>query len=261
VTAAIEAYRFNDAANSAYRFVWNIFCDWYLELAKPLLQGEEGPAKEETRATAAYVLEQIIKLLHPFMPFITEELWAITAPPAQPRGTLLALTKWPELAAVENTAAEAEIGFLVELISQIRSARAEMSIPPAAQLRLALINASAEAKTRIQAWEEMIKRMARLSEISFEAEAARQSVQIIVRDTLAALPLEGVIDLQAEKARLSKETAKMAAEAARLEQKLNNAEFIARAPEEVVEENRDRLAELYARVEKLEAAKSRIEHL
>ena len=261
VTAAIVAYRFNDAANAAYRFVWNIFCDWYLELAKPLLQGADGQAKDETRAATAFVLEEIIKFLHPFMPFMTEELWAITATNELPRASLLALAQWPDLEGYENPAAEAEIGFIVELVSEIRSVRAEMNVPPAAQLPLVLINASPESKSRTEAWDETLKRLARLSEISFAAEAPEKSVQMIVRKTLAALPLHGIVDLEAEKSRLAKEIAKLTGDAGKIEAKLNNADFVARAPEEVVEENRERLAEAFSRVEKLEAARARLSGL
>jgi valyl-tRNA synthetase len=258
VTAAIEAYRFNDAANAAYRFVWNIFCDWYLELAKPLLQGADGPAKEETRAATAFVLEEIVKLLHPFMPFMTEELWAITATEEHPRASLLALAGWPKMEGCKNPAAEAEIGFIVELISEIRSVRAEMNLPAAAQIPLVLVSASPETTSRVKNWDETIKRLARLTEISFAAEVPEKSVQMIVRKTLAVLPLQGIVDLEAEKARLAKEIAKLTGEAGKIEAKLNNADFVARAPEDIVEENRERLTEAVSRVEKLEAARARL---
>jgi valyl-tRNA synthetase len=261
VTAAIEAYRFNDAASAAYRFVWNIFCDWYLELAKPLLQGADGSAKDETRAATAFVLEEITKLLHPFMPFMTEELWAITATEERPRANLLALAEWPRMEGYENSAAEAEIGFIVELISEIRSVRAEMNVPAATQIPLVLVNASPEAKSSAEAWDETIKRLARLSEISFAAEPPEKSVQMIVRKTLAALPLQGIVDVEAEKSRLAKEIAKLTGEAGKIEAKLNNADFVARAPEDIIEENRDRLSEALSRVEKLEAARARLGHL
>ena len=258
VTAAIEAYRFNDAANAAYRFVWNIFCDWYLELAKPLLQGADGPAKEETRAATAFVLEEITKLLHPFMPFMTEELWAITATPELPRASVLALAEWPRLEGYENPAAESEIGFIVDLISEIRSVRAEMNVPAAAQIPLVLVNASPEAKSRAETWDETLKRLARLSDISFAADPPEKSVQMIVRKTLAALPLQGIVDIAAEQARLAKEIAKLTGEAGKIESKLNNADFVSRAPEEVIEENRERLSEALSRAEKLEAARTRL---
>ncbi|MGH6838952.1 MAG: valine--tRNA ligase [Methylocella sp.] len=258
VTEAIETYRFDDAANAVYRFVWNVFCDWYLELAKPLLQGADGPAKIETRATTAFVREQIVKLLHPFMPFMTEELWSITATDEQPRANVLALAKWPELESCENPEAEAEIGFIVELISEIRSVRAEMNVPAAAQIPLVLVNASPETTSRAKNWDETIKRLARLSGISFAPEAPEKSAQMIVRKTLAALPLQGIVDVEAEKTRLAKEIAKSKGDADKIEAKLRNADFVARAPEEVVEENRERQEDALARMEKLAAALAKL---
>ncbi|MGP0058552.1 MAG: valine--tRNA ligase [Beijerinckiaceae bacterium] len=254
VTAAIVAYRFNDAANAVYRFVWNMFCDWYLELAKPLLQGRDGAAKTETRATTAFVLDEILKLLHPFMPFITEELWTVKGVEGPPWDRLLALAPWPQLEGLEDAKAEVEIGFIVDLVSEIRSVRAEMNVPAAAQIRLCLVDADKPITARAKTWDETIKRLARLSEISFVTEAPAKSVQMVVRGTLAALPLEGIIDFAAEKARLAKEIDKLKGEAKKIEAKLGNEDFVARAPDEVVEENRERLAESEARREKLQAA-------
>jgi valyl-tRNA synthetase len=256
--AAIEAYRFNDAANAAYRFVWNIFCDWYLEFAKPLFQGDDEAAKSETRATTAFVLETILKLLHPFMPFITEELWSLTASADVPRASVLALAKWPDLTGCEAIAAEAEIGWVVELISELRSVRSEMNVPAGAQVPLVLVGTETDVETRAKAWEETIKRLARVSDFSFAPQAPDQSVQVIVRGSVAALPLQGVIDFAAEKKRLAKEIDKLRGEAAKIDGKLKNADFISRAPEEVVEENKERLAEIEARIEKLNAALTRL---
>jgi valyl-tRNA synthetase len=258
VTSAIKAYRFNDAANAAYRFVWNIFCDWYLELAKPLLQGADGPEKDEARATTAFVREQTIKLLHPFMPFITEELWAITAARELPRTNLLALAEWPDLKGHENPAAEAEIGYIVELISEIRSVRAEMNVPAAAQIPLVFVNASSGARSHTENWSETIKRLGRLSEISFSPEAPDKSIQLIVRKAVAALHLQGIVDLEAETTRLAKEIAKLKGDAKKIEAKLGNADFLARAPEEVIEENRDRLTDTLSKQDKLAAALARL---
>src|SRR5262249_19630597 len=129
ITEAIEAYRFNDAAAAVYRFVWNIFCDWYLELSKPILTGSDPDATAETRAMVAWVRDEILKLLHPFMPFITEELWRVTAeggPEHAPkRADLLALTPWPQHAGLADAGAEAEIGWVIDLVTAIRSVRAE----------------------------------------------------------------------------------------------------------------------------------------
>ncbi|MGL4322493.1 MAG: valine--tRNA ligase, partial [Beijerinckiaceae bacterium] len=139
ISAAIETYRFNDAANAAYRFVWNIFCDWYLELSKPVLLGEDTPARQETRASIAFIMDEICKLLHPFMPFITEELWAIKGADSGGRAAMLALTPWPQPDGLENLEAEKEIGFVVDLVSEIRSVRAEINVPAGAQLPLVLV--------------------------------------------------------------------------------------------------------------------------
>jgi valyl-tRNA synthetase len=258
VTSAISAYRFNDAANAAYRFVWNIFCDWYLELAKPLLQGADEAAKRETRAATSFVLDEILKLLHPFMPFITEELWSIESLGGAGRETCLALAAWPELSGYENAAAEAEIGFVVDIVSEVRSVRSEMNVPAGAQIPLVFVAAEATAMARAKTWEETIKRLARLSEISFAPEPPAHAAQLVVRGVLAALPLEGIIDFTAEKGRLHKEIEKLTSDAKKIEAKLGNADFVSRAPEEVVEENRERLVEMQARRDKLAAALQRL---
>src|SRR6202011_3876532 len=139
ITEAIEGYRFSEAAGAAYRFVWNIFCDWYVELTKPVLQSADDAAREETRAMVAWVRDEILKLLHPFTPFVSEELWNVTAQPGRPRASLLALADWPRHAALDDFAAEAEIGWVVDLVSAIRSLRAEMNI--AAEIPIVLVGA------------------------------------------------------------------------------------------------------------------------
>ena len=252
VTEAIEAYRFNDAAASVYRFVWNIYCDWYLELAKPLLTGPDGAGKAETQAMVAWARDEILKLLHPFMPFVTEELWAVTGK----HDALLALDKWPELQGLADDKAEAEIGWVIDLVTAIRSVRAEMSITAA--IPLVLANASAESKARAERWAEFIKRLARVSDISSAATAPKGSVQLVVRGGVAALPLKGVIDLAAERVRLAKEMQKADADIARVDAKLNNPNFMARAPEEVVEEEQEKRGEALARKTKIAEALDRL---
>jgi valyl-tRNA synthetase len=257
--AAIEALRFNDAANAAYRFIWNIFCDWHLELAKPVLQaGEGGPARDETRATIAYVLDQIFALLHPFMPFLTEELWAIKGEEGPPRAQLLALGPWPQSTAAADPEADAQIGWLVDLISEIRSVRSEMGVPAGAQLPLILVEPTPEILSYAQTWGETIARLARVTTIESAAAAPASSVQIIVRGAVAAIPLGGVVDIAGEKARLAKEIAKERKEIGAIDAKLGNADFLARAPEEVVEENRERREAAAARIAKMEAALARL---
>jgi valyl-tRNA synthetase len=259
VSTAIEAFRFNDAANSAYRFVWNIFCDWHLELAKPILQGPAGADKQETGSVVAFVLELTLKLLHPFMPFLTEELWSLTG--VSPRETVLALAPWPKLAGVADTAAEDEIGFVIDLISETRSVRAETNVPAAAQIPLIMINPTREIVDRVGRWNDVIKRLARLSEIQFADQAPRGSAQMIVRSSIVVLPLQGIIDVAAERARLAKERDKLSGEIAKIEAKLQNDDFTRRAPEEVVEENRQRLLDASGRIDKIALALHRLTNL
>ncbi|GGE45276.1 valine--tRNA ligase [Agaricicola taiwanensis] len=256
-TAAIEAYRFNDAAATAYRFVWNVVCDWYLELAKPVFMGEEGTAKAETRATVAWVLEQIYRLLHPFMPFITEELWALTKGEA-PREPVLALASWPDLSGLEDPEAEAEIGWLVDLVTEVRSIRSEMNVPAAAQIPLVLVAPGAEVQTFSMRYDDMLRRLARLSAVTLADAAPAGAVQIIVRGGVIALPLGEVIDLAAEQDRLQKEIERTGKEIARIDAKLGNESFVARAPEEVVEGEREKREEYRAQKDKLTEALMRL---
>ncbi len=261
VTEAIEAYRFNDAANAIYRFVWNVYCDWYLELAKPVLLGPDSDAKTETQAMVAFVRDQILGLLHPFMPFVTEELWAVTAEGGVARQDLLALTPWPLLLGLENAAAEAEIGWVVDLITAIRSVRTEMNIAPASQIALVLAGVSTETRARAQRWADIIKRMARIADIAIADAPPAGALALLVRGETVALPLKGVIDLAAEKARLEKEKAKADADIARIDAKLGNPDFIARAPEEVVEADREKREEAAARRAKIIEALERLKQV
>jgi valyl-tRNA synthetase len=258
VSAGIVAYRFNDAANAAYRFVWSIFCDWYLELAKPVLQTDADSAdRDETRATVAWTLDQIVKLLHPFMPFITEELWALNAPD-KGRANLLVTTEWPSPVTGDTKDAEAEIGWLVDIISEVRSVRTEMNVPGGAQIPLLLIGAPENVKTWAKRYEDALKRLARLSEIGFADAPPAGAVQVLVRGGTAALPIADVVDLAAEKGRLAKEIGKIADEIDKIDKKLANPDFLARAKEEVVEEQRERREEAEARRAKLADALNRL---
>jgi valyl-tRNA synthetase len=254
VTAAIETYKFNEAAAAAYRFVWNIFCDWYLELAKPVLQGPDGAAKTETRAVTAWVRDEILKLLHPFMPFITEELWSVTAAEGPVRDDLLALTPWPKYESKPvspgDDEAAAEIGWVIDLIAEVRSVKAEMNIT-GTEIPLVLAAASASTQARAERWEPVIKRLARLSGLALAPSPPPGSVQLVVRGEVAALPLKGVIDFPAEQARLEKELARIGSDIARIDGKLGNADFVRRAPAEVVELERERREEAQARRQKI----------
>src|SRR3979490_2657694 len=265
-------------------------------LAKPVLLGEDGAAKSETRAMVAWARDEILKLLHPFMPFITAELWAVTAansegvsspsplageggvggkpqapaPVVPPSPTLprkggesrplLGRAQWPDNAGLNDDAAEAEIGWVVDLVTAIRSVRAEMNITPATLTPLVLASASAETRERALRWSDVIKRMARLSEISFADRAPEGAVQLLVRGEVAALPLKGVIDVSAEKARLDKELAKAEADIKRVDAKLTNEKFVANAPEEIVEEEKEKRDAALARKTKIAEALERLKN-
>jgi valyl-tRNA synthetase len=258
VTDAIKAYKFNEAAGAVYRFVWNIFCDWYLELAKPVLAGSDEAAKLETRAMTAWVRDEILKLLHPFMPFVTEELWSVTAGQGPRRDNLLALTPWPDHAGLDDETAAAELGWVIDLVAAIRSVKAEYNIM-ATEIPLVLAGVSAATQTRAERWADVIKRLARLSSLSFAASPPPGSVQLVVRGEVAALPLKGVIDFAAERARLERDLTRIEAEIARIDGKLANADFIKRAPEEVVEVERERREEAEARRRKIAEALERLQ--
>jgi valyl-tRNA synthetase len=259
VTAAIGAYRFNEAASAIYDFVWGTVCDWYLELTKPVLAGGDGAAKAETRAMTAWVLDQSLALLHPFMPFITEELWGKTAETGPARPSLLALGPWPVLDDLADAAADAEIGWVIGLISEVRSVRSEMNVPAAAKVPLVLIEAGEAAKARAERHNDTIVRLARLESIGLAAAAGKGSAQVVAGDTTAALALAGIIDMAAERARIAKEIGKVANEIKKVVDRLGNPQFMARAPEEVVEELRERQADWAGKGRRLAAALARIE--
>ena len=258
ITTEIEGYRFNEAAGAAYQFVWGTYCDWYLELIKPILTGADGPARDETRATAAWVLDEIMKLLHPFMPFITEELWAKTGEVGPKRDGMLMLTPWPETHGPADAEADEEIGWVIGLITEIRSVRSEMNVPAAAELELMVSGATTGTKTRFERHGDLIRRLARLKSIGFATEPPKGSVQIVHGEAIAALPLAGIVDIAAESARLQKEIDKARAEIAKVDARMANADFVAKAPHVVIEENHQRKAGFSGEIEKLEAALKRL---
>jgi valyl-tRNA synthetase len=258
VTEALEAFRFNEAAGAIYHFIWHIYCDWYLELIKPILSGDDDAAGDETRAMAAFVLDRALKLLHPFMPFVTEELWDKRAPKVEGRESLLMLTAWPTHRGLQNAAADAEIGWLIRFVTEVRSVRAEMNVPAAAKLSLVIAGASDETKARVARNEETIKRLARIDQLEF-GRPQGGSVQIVLDEATLALPLAGIIDIGAESQRLRREIDKVGSEIAQLNAQLANEKFVSRAPEHVVEEQRERKSEAEAVAAKLEQALKRLE--
>nr|CAD6614528.1 valine--tRNA ligase [Rhizobium sp. TCK] len=253
VTDAIETQRFNDAAGSLYRFVWNQFCDWYLELLKPIFSGMDEKAKVEAQACAAYVLEETYKLLHPFMPFMTEELWVHTAN----RDTLLCHADWPAPEFADEVAA-AEINWLIDLVSGLRSARAEMNVPPAAVAPLVVVGASEQTETRLKRHDAAIRRLARVESIETAQTAPKGAAQVVVGEAIACLPLGSLIDLAAEKARIEKAIGKTEAEMDRVAKKLANEKFVQNADPEVVAAERERYAELEVQMASLKIAAQRI---
>ena len=254
-TAALEAFRFNDAAACLYRFVWNLFCDWYVELSKPTLSGEDADAAGEVRVVTGYVLDRIFVLLHPFMPFITEELWAETADGE--RATLLCHTDWQGVDLEAPESAD-DINWLIEIVSQIRSVRAEMNVPGSAKVALVAISPDPLTSDRLKRHGPQLTRLSRLDEVETSDAVPQQSAQIVVGGVTFAIPLAGVIDIAAEKARLSKAIAKNEGEISRIEKKLGNAKFVANAPEEIVAAEREK-SEAYAlETESLKAALARL---
>jgi len=257
ITDGITSYRFNEAGAAAYRFVWNHVCDWYVELLKPVFMGDDESAKAESRATMAFVLDEIYKLLHPMMPFMTEELWAQTVREGEQRPTLLCHAAWPA-PEFEDAGAASEINWLIDLVSGVRSVRSEMNVPPAAIAPLVLVGANDVTTERLLRHEAAIKRLARVGDISHDEAAPQASAQFVIGEATACLPLGALIDLKAEAARLQKELSKVTEEIARLQKKLGNEKFVANAREDVVAAEREKLEEYREAQAKFDAALARI---
>jgi valyl-tRNA synthetase len=240
VTKAIEEHKYNEAAAALYQFAWNVYCDWYVELIKPILTGTDEVAKAETRACAAWAFEQILHLLHPFMPFITEELWGKTAT----RPHMLIDAQWPVYPDLVDPYAMVEMQIVIRLISEIRSVRVEMNVPASSKIPAIVVGAKDDMRLALSKWNPEIMRLARLSSMVFEDVVPASSAQIALDEATVALPLEGMIDFAAERARLGKELEKIAKDMAGIDGRLNNPAFVAKAPEEVLVESRERKAEL-----------------
>ena len=256
IDRALGVYRFDEAATAAYAFTWNTFCDWYVELAKPLLNGEDKTVAAETRATAAWTINRILRLLHPIMPFITEELWELFG-----GGDRLINAEWPQHESLEDPRAANEIDWVIGLITGIRSARAEMNVPAGAKTPMVLIGANGVNRERLGAYGELISWLARLDGIkSVDAGTPPPagSIQLVHREATVALPVGDVIDKAQETARLVKELDKVEAEIAKLKKKLSNEGFLAKAPQAVIDENKERLAELEAKRDQVKAALARL---
>ena len=258
VTAAIEEFKFNDAADALYHFVWGNFCDWYLEFTKPILTGADAAAKAETRAMTAWVLGQIVHLLHPIMPYVTETLWTHLA---GEKAGMLITARWPQYGGLADAEAAAEMDWVVSLIAQIRTARAEMNVPAANEIAAFVTEAGATQLAWIERHGDQLRRLARLSMIhpvDAKAPAKQNSIQVVVEDASLLLDLAGAIDLGKERARLKKEEQAIRDELDKIAAKLGNPNFVARAKPEAVEEQRNREAEARASLARLDAAIARI---
>jgi valyl-tRNA synthetase len=256
-TTALEAFRFNDYADACYRFVWNDVCDWFVELAKPVLFDRESPAALETRQVAGIVLGGLLRLLHPVMPYVTEELWDHFG--YGPVCSLIA-APWPTAVAIhEAEAARADLDWVVRLVSEIRTVRSEMNVSPATLAPVLLKDASPATQARAASWFDQISRLARASELKpLVGEVPKGCAQAVLDEATLVLPLAGLIDIEAERARLERERTRALQDGEKIAKKLGNADFVRRAPEEVVEENRERLSAAQAEVSRLEAALQRI---
>jgi valyl-tRNA synthetase len=254
ITRGIEEYKFNEAAAAAYQFVWNVFCDWYLELIKPILAGADEAHKAETRATAAWVIDQILLMLHPFMPFVTEELWHSMGK----RPYELIVAKWPEPKALRDPNAAREIGGLVEVISDVRAMRAELNIPWSANLVPHVIGGDKAMMGQLTRNAATLARMAKVGAPVNSEHVPPSSAQIVVGGVTIAFPLEGAIDLEAERSRLSKAVAVAEKDRDSLAARLSNPAFTERAKPEAVDKARADHDARAAEAERLSAALARL---
>jgi valyl-tRNA synthetase len=243
LNTAFDELRYDEMADAIYHFVWGTFCDWYVELVKGAFDGE-------TKAVAAWAFDQILVMLHPLMPFITEELWHAMGD----RPYDLIVAKWPEPQAEVDPQAKRELDWLVRLVSEVRSARTELNVPPSAKLNLFAAGASDETAARLDRNYAMISRLARLGSIQLSAFPGRGAAQVVIDEATFALPLEGVIDVEAEKSRLSKAAAAAEKERDSLAQRLSNPNFTERAKPEAVQKARQDHQAKAAEAERLTAA-------
>jgi len=255
---ALEAYRFNEAAQAAYQGAWNTFCDWYLEFTKPIITGSDADAIAETRRATAWALDQLLLMLHPFMPFVTEELWRELAPDG--RDSTLIRAAWPTCGEeAVDAVASAEMDWVVRLISLIRTIRSEVNVPAGAKIAALLKDLDARDQERLARHRDLILRLARLETVETTTDIPRGSAQAVIDGATLVLPLQGVIDIAGETQRLKKEIGKLEGEIAGLDRKLANEKFLANAPEEVVEENRERRAGAVDSRDRLNEALARLQ--
>lgn len=255
IDKAMGEYRFNEAAQSLYKTVWGEFCDWYLEFAKPIFQGEDLSAKKETRATTAWILGQLLHLLHPFMPFLTEELWEATGGKG-----LLIKAIWPDYPTEwVDKKADADLDWLIRLVSEIRSLRTEMNVSPGIEITLQWRDANPQTQLRLKEMAPLIQRLARVKDMAaLTRDDPKEAAQIILEETIFFLPLAEIIDLDKERLRLRKELAKAMEDIEKIEKKLANPQFVAKADPEVIEEQHQRLKDASLAKSKLGQALERL---
>jgi valyl-tRNA synthetase len=252
VDDALAAYRFNDAAQALYAFVWGKVCDWYVEFAKPLFDGDDA---QETRATMAWVLDQCMILLHPMMPFITEELWGLTGT----REKRCVHADWPEYGAeLDDPQAMREMRWVIGLIEEIRSTRAQMGVPVGLKLPLLLIDLDEAGRAALDRNGALIARLARVEGMHPAASLPKGALTVAVDGATFGLPLGDVIDVAAETARLTKAQAKLDKEISGLRGRVENPKFVESAPPEIVDEARETLALRQDEAAKLRAALDRL---
>lgn len=260
IEKAIETYRFNEAANAIYQFTWGMFCDWYLEFSKPLLweDNKDEVLKAETRATTGWVLDQILTMLNVFMPFITEELYASVETDKERKR--LVGSSWPELddALIKQDSME-ESNWLIRVISEIRSVRADMNVPAGAKIDLLVKEANGNTKDRLEKYNEILCRMARLQSIALTDETPKGAVQAVLDEATLILPIADIIDLDKERTRLQKQIDKLNKDVKQIEQKLGNEKFLANAPEEIVEEQKRRKSDAEEVISKISNALKQLE--
>jgi len=266
VEAAVADYRFDLASQAVYEFIWNEYCDWYLELSKPVLWAEDADAaiKTGTRRTLIRVLETALRLAHPLMPFITEEIWQKVAPLAGRSGTTIMLQDYPVYDEKKlDSAATADIEWLKGVIVGVRTIRGEMNIPPGKELNVLLRNGDQKDNKRLEENEQYLKKLAKLSDIRFLSpdEEAPVASATLVDELEILVPMAGLIDKDAELARLAKEIDKLEKDLARVQGKLNNSAFVDKAPEKVVNKEREKLQSLQQALEKLRQQQTQIQRI
>jgi valyl-tRNA synthetase len=263
VDAQFAAYRFDLVAQALYEFTWNDLCDWFLELAKPALQGDDTDAAASTRHTLLYVLEAVLRLLHPLVPFVTEEIWHTAAPKLGMAGDTISLRPWPTAAELGTEAyadAAADMAWLQAVVVQLRRIRSELNVPPSKAVRLLLAGGDATDAARIARHSASLRFLGRLDSIAWHKAAGDPppAAAGVVGELRLLIPLQGLVDLDAERARLDRELKRVAAEIAKCEGKLGNERFVANAPDEVVAQERERLGDWSGQLAALREQRERL---